>query len=93
MEMTCCRMSKQEVGFPVGIVMEDLFVHPSVIVRTSFGRDRAVARLLPTMSPASVLESIAEAVIQMTRMSKQEGGCCVWLPLAMVDRMLGAILC
>ncbi|GBN07505.1 hypothetical protein AVEN_244882-1 [Araneus ventricosus] len=51
--------------------MVGLLVHPPVTVRTSFGRERAVARCLATKTPASVLEAIATAVIQMTRRPMQ----------------------
>ncbi|GBN41145.1 hypothetical protein AVEN_250799-1 [Araneus ventricosus] len=66
--MSCCRISKQELASPRGIVP------PPVIVRTSFGRGWAVARLLATRTPASVLEAFTAAVIQMTRVPRQGGG-------------------
>ncbi|GBN52170.1 hypothetical protein AVEN_260516-1, partial [Araneus ventricosus] len=37
-DMSCCRMCKQELAYPVGVVMVGLWVPPPVIVRTSFGR-------------------------------------------------------
>ncbi|GBO18162.1 hypothetical protein AVEN_160880-1 [Araneus ventricosus] len=41
--MSCCRTSKQELASPVDIVMVRLWVPPTVILRTSFERDRAMA--------------------------------------------------
>ncbi|GBM79665.1 hypothetical protein AVEN_58440-1 [Araneus ventricosus] len=42
--MSCCRISKQELASPVGIVMVGFWLPPPVIVRNFFRRDRAVAR-------------------------------------------------
>ncbi|GBL71913.1 hypothetical protein AVEN_103577-1, partial [Araneus ventricosus] len=41
--MSCCRISKQELASPGGIVMVEIWVPPPVIVRTSFGRGPARA--------------------------------------------------
>ncbi|GBM35719.1 hypothetical protein AVEN_58403-1 [Araneus ventricosus] len=63
-DMSYCRLSKQELASPVGKVMVGLWAPPPVIPRIFFGRDMAVARWLATRTLASILESIAEAVIQ-----------------------------
>ncbi|GBM29075.1 hypothetical protein AVEN_233246-1 [Araneus ventricosus] len=55
-DMSCCRISKQELVSPVVIVMVGLWVPAPVIVRTSFGRGRAVARRWAASTPVSVLK-------------------------------------
>ncbi|GBM60167.1 hypothetical protein AVEN_86302-1 [Araneus ventricosus] len=72
--MSGCQISKLALDSPEGIVMVGLLVSPPMIVRTSFGRGREVARSMSARTPASTLEAIAAAVIQMTRMPRQGGG-------------------
>ncbi|GBL90355.1 hypothetical protein AVEN_178804-1 [Araneus ventricosus] len=48
-DMSCCRISKQELVSPWSIVMVVLQVPPPVIVCTSFGTDRLLG-LLPQYS-------------------------------------------
>ncbi|GBN82307.1 hypothetical protein AVEN_45584-1 [Araneus ventricosus] len=54
--MSCCRISKQELASPVGTVMVELWVPPTVILRTSFGKAQAMAC---DVLLASALEGIA----------------------------------
>ncbi|GBO19230.1 hypothetical protein AVEN_264025-1 [Araneus ventricosus] len=54
--MSCCRINNQELASLVGIVMVELWVPRTVIVCTSFGSGRALARWLATRTPASAFE-------------------------------------
>ncbi|GBN59663.1 hypothetical protein AVEN_56739-1 [Araneus ventricosus] len=83
--MSCCRISKQELASPEGIVMVGLFEHPPVILDTSFGRGSGHGQVILGLPPLPLKLQFEAGITTIARLNKPFQNSEVLLPLDVED--------